>query len=234
MWALIASFVTILMLNCLNYIAMEIESPFGDEANDLPLEGLQCDFNARLVEMLHPLAQTVPDFKFEQEFHCQCSRAQLDVPDQPICRTQSGRRTLRTTKAKGMVRLTEIARDCEAKGVVRLTEIAGDYETKGMVKFSVISQDGEAIPLVPEAPSTGPGASPQHEPDDATVLDSKIEEATAVPTQVIDDTALFSALNAIDTASVGSLERHAEALRGNFDATMHMAEQTRETRRTTV
>jgi len=44
----------------LHLIALEIELPFGEDANDLPLEEMQMEMNVRLAVLLDPLTQTTP------------------------------------------------------------------------------------------------------------------------------------------------------------------------------
>lgn len=65
-WAGSLSFVTTFFMWSINFVAMEIEDPFGDDANDLPLLEMQAHFNARLVDLLHPLSQTAPPFDLSQ------------------------------------------------------------------------------------------------------------------------------------------------------------------------
>lgn len=48
---------------CLFYIALEIDQPFGEDDNDLPLRDMQRDFNRSLLSLMHPLAQKVPVYK---------------------------------------------------------------------------------------------------------------------------------------------------------------------------
>mmetsp|Transcript_25196 Transcript_25196/g.78475 ORF Transcript_25196/g.78475 Transcript_25196/m.78475 type:complete len:559 (+) Transcript_25196:79-1755(+) len=48
---------------CLIYIALEIDQPFGDDENDLPLKDMQKDFNQSLLRLMHPLAQKVPTWE---------------------------------------------------------------------------------------------------------------------------------------------------------------------------
>mmetsp|Transcript_43080 Transcript_43080/g.116157 ORF Transcript_43080/g.116157 Transcript_43080/m.116157 type:complete len:534 (-) Transcript_43080:179-1780(-) len=48
---------------CLIYIALEIDQPFGEDANDLPLRDMQKDFNQSLLTLMHPLAQKVPVYR---------------------------------------------------------------------------------------------------------------------------------------------------------------------------
>lgn len=60
----------------LNYIAGEIERPFGDDANDLPIDALQCEMNRDLKVLLDVNAQSPPSFSFDRERHEQLE----DVP----------------------------------------------------------------------------------------------------------------------------------------------------------
>eukprot|EP00929_Paragymnodinium_shiwhaense_P059175 TRINITY_DN29626_c0_g2_i1.p1 TRINITY_DN29626_c0_g2~~TRINITY_DN29626_c0_g2_i1.p1 ORF type:complete len:514 (+),score=122.50 TRINITY_DN29626_c0_g2_i1:137-1678(+) len=60
---------------CINYIAAEIEMPFGDNPNDLPVEELQLDFNSSLSRLMNPLVQSPPEFRFDKEMH---TEMQLD------------------------------------------------------------------------------------------------------------------------------------------------------------
>eukprot|EP00928_Gymnodinium_smaydae_P087803 TRINITY_DN71_c3_g1_i1.p1 TRINITY_DN71_c3_g1~~TRINITY_DN71_c3_g1_i1.p1 ORF type:complete len:525 (+),score=37.80 TRINITY_DN71_c3_g1_i1:58-1632(+) len=45
------------------YIALEIDQPFGGDANDLPVKMLQSDMNQSLLQLLEPMAQTVPSYR---------------------------------------------------------------------------------------------------------------------------------------------------------------------------
>jgi len=48
---------------CLIYIALEIDQPFGEDDNDLPLREMQRDFNNSLLRLMEPLAQKVPIYQ---------------------------------------------------------------------------------------------------------------------------------------------------------------------------
>eukprot|EP00929_Paragymnodinium_shiwhaense_P032519 TRINITY_DN18012_c0_g1_i1.p1 TRINITY_DN18012_c0_g1~~TRINITY_DN18012_c0_g1_i1.p1 ORF type:complete len:551 (+),score=139.59 TRINITY_DN18012_c0_g1_i1:178-1830(+) len=50
----------------INYIAAEVENPFGDDANDLPVGDMQACFNRSLLTLLHPLVQVPPLFAFRE------------------------------------------------------------------------------------------------------------------------------------------------------------------------
>eukprot|EP00971_Amphidinium_carterae_P167682 3322627-Amphidinium_carterae.1 len=49
-------------------IAQELENPYGDDTNDLPLREMQLDMNLSLMRLLHPCAQTPPKFDYKRNF----------------------------------------------------------------------------------------------------------------------------------------------------------------------
>lgn len=61
-WAAVLSFLNTFCLWSINYLAAELEVPYGDEPDDLPLYYLQADMNASLAGILHPLALRTPSF----------------------------------------------------------------------------------------------------------------------------------------------------------------------------
>jgi putative membrane protein len=50
-----------------NYIAVELENPYGDDPNDLPLVQMQEDLNQSLISLMKPYAFQPPDFNFVAE-----------------------------------------------------------------------------------------------------------------------------------------------------------------------
>jgi len=60
------TFATVLGVWSLNYISAEIEMPFGDDPNDLPVHAHQTRFNRKLTTLLNPLAQHPPEFNCEK------------------------------------------------------------------------------------------------------------------------------------------------------------------------
>mmetsp|Transcript_2044 Transcript_2044/g.5180 ORF Transcript_2044/g.5180 Transcript_2044/m.5180 type:complete len:645 (-) Transcript_2044:118-2052(-) len=63
-WAgIVTFFVTFAFWN-IHYIAQELENPFGDDANDLPLREMQVDMNRSLRQLLDRKAQIPPVFHF--------------------------------------------------------------------------------------------------------------------------------------------------------------------------
>merc|ERR1712232_1056244 len=56
--------------------------------------------------MLHPMAQSVPDFYFNPEIHKSCQRSFLSAPTGEHQNPRSNSHGKSSTKAKGMVRLS--------------------------------------------------------------------------------------------------------------------------------
>mmetsp|Transcript_52681 Transcript_52681/g.150153 ORF Transcript_52681/g.150153 Transcript_52681/m.150153 type:complete len:538 (+) Transcript_52681:103-1716(+) len=61
-WAGLVCFAVTEAFWCLLYIALEIDQPFGEDANDLPIREMQRDFNRSLLTLLEPLAQRPPGY----------------------------------------------------------------------------------------------------------------------------------------------------------------------------
>merc|ERR1719210_1495538 len=59
-WAGIMSFFVTAAFWSLIYIALEIDQPFGEDSNDLPMREMQQDFNRSLLQLLNPYAQSPP------------------------------------------------------------------------------------------------------------------------------------------------------------------------------
>merc|ERR1719424_1455202 len=79
LWAGILSFLIIMAYWSINYIALELEMPFGDDYNDLPCQDLQKDMNVTLIELMDPRAICPPKFVFVKEVHRQLIRKQMDM-----------------------------------------------------------------------------------------------------------------------------------------------------------
>jgi hypothetical protein len=77
--SVVISFMVVFSFWCINFIALELENPFGSDANDLPLEEMQSDFNDSLVELLNPKFMMPPKFDYSEEIHAHCQRVTVDV-----------------------------------------------------------------------------------------------------------------------------------------------------------
>jgi len=65
------SFTIIFFFWCVNYISLSLEMPYGDQANDLPLDQMQSDWNRSLSTLLSKTAQCPPRFTFDPDYHHQ-------------------------------------------------------------------------------------------------------------------------------------------------------------------
>jgi predicted membrane chloride channel (bestrophin family) len=81
-WGAAFTFISVLGYWATNYIACEIECPFGDDANDLPLESIQQDMNASLWILLEQQTQEVPPFTFDKNVHRKWSVQLVCDPEQ--------------------------------------------------------------------------------------------------------------------------------------------------------
>eukprot|EP00929_Paragymnodinium_shiwhaense_P089665 TRINITY_DN4980_c0_g4_i1.p1 TRINITY_DN4980_c0_g4~~TRINITY_DN4980_c0_g4_i1.p1 ORF type:complete len:555 (+),score=66.14 TRINITY_DN4980_c0_g4_i1:169-1833(+) len=61
--AFIGSFMSAFVFWTINYIAIEIERPYGEDANDLQLVDLSASMNCALVNLLQPGSQSIPHYK---------------------------------------------------------------------------------------------------------------------------------------------------------------------------
>lgn len=67
-WAGIIVFVVSTAYWTLFYIAQEIDQPFGDDSNDLPVADMQREFNAKLEYFCLPMASKVPNVKMDTDY----------------------------------------------------------------------------------------------------------------------------------------------------------------------
>jgi len=59
-WAAICTFITVFTFHSLNFIAIELEMPFGDDENDLPLDHFQAEMNRSILLLLHEMSDHLP------------------------------------------------------------------------------------------------------------------------------------------------------------------------------
>lgn len=64
--AALISFMVMMGFWSVNYIAVELEEPFGSDPNDLPLQDMQKDLNRSLIGLLHPLALMHPPYELTE------------------------------------------------------------------------------------------------------------------------------------------------------------------------
>eukprot|EP00933_Yihiella_yeosuensis_P026291 TRINITY_DN203_c2_g1_i1.p1 TRINITY_DN203_c2_g1~~TRINITY_DN203_c2_g1_i1.p1 ORF type:complete len:347 (+),score=51.17 TRINITY_DN203_c2_g1_i1:88-1128(+) len=61
-WIPVVCFCVTFCLWSVLFISFEMDNPFGDDNNDLPVKDMQKDFNRALLLLLHPSAQFVPSY----------------------------------------------------------------------------------------------------------------------------------------------------------------------------
>eukprot|EP00929_Paragymnodinium_shiwhaense_P001424 TRINITY_DN101660_c0_g1_i1.p1 TRINITY_DN101660_c0_g1~~TRINITY_DN101660_c0_g1_i1.p1 ORF type:complete len:562 (-),score=105.22 TRINITY_DN101660_c0_g1_i1:91-1776(-) len=67
-WAGIITFSVALAYWSINYIAVELEMPYGGDANDLPLPVMQQEMNRSLLVLMKRKAQHVPRFEYDKQY----------------------------------------------------------------------------------------------------------------------------------------------------------------------
>ncbi|CAJ1349757.1 unnamed protein product [Effrenium voratum] len=86
-WAAFMSFLVTGSFWCLMYIAIEIDQPFGADANDLPIKEMMRDYNRSLLSLLHSAAQKAPSFS-------SMPKSPMFVQSKEACLTFSARKRL--------------------------------------------------------------------------------------------------------------------------------------------
>ncbi|CAE8603029.1 unnamed protein product [Polarella glacialis] len=82
-WAGVMSFFVTISFWSLFYIALELDQPFGEDPNDLPIQKYQQEWNSSLLVLLLPGSQVVPTF-FDETTNCESSKPHGgDAPDTP-------------------------------------------------------------------------------------------------------------------------------------------------------
>jgi hypothetical protein len=83
--AMLASFLCQMCFWGVHYIALEMEGPYGGEANDLCLEEMQSDINRSLLAIAHPLALKTPTFVHDYDHPLATVSLDLDLELERVC-----------------------------------------------------------------------------------------------------------------------------------------------------
>jgi predicted membrane chloride channel (bestrophin family) len=86
-WASFVTFLVIFSIWSINYIATELEMPFGSDPNDLPLADMQKDLNLSLIGLFDERAKEPPSFQFNLTVHTELMRLDVDMDSslEPYC-----------------------------------------------------------------------------------------------------------------------------------------------------
>ncbi|CAE8714494.1 unnamed protein product [Polarella glacialis] len=89
-WAGAMSFFVAMSFWSLFYIALEIDQPFGEDANDLPIHKMQQEWNNSLLTLLLPCSQVVPTFEIRSIGESiQPQKETKEQPHSPVFRQHS-------------------------------------------------------------------------------------------------------------------------------------------------
>lgn len=139
-WAGALTFGGIFGFWAINYIAAEIEMPFGDDQNDLPISDMQLDFNRSLAVLLKPLSLAPPSFTATaEELEC------VDLPTQKCSIGLEPRHERCQSKLSGAIHSVE-------HGFFHAVHVAHDglEKVKGTLSHS---KSGHALAPSPTAPA---------------------------------------------------------------------------------
>jgi len=78
-WAVLFSFSSIFTLWCIHFNALDLEFPFGNRVNDLPMNEMQQDWNNSISTLLDKRATRPPKFEYEPMVHNQLLIAMSDA-----------------------------------------------------------------------------------------------------------------------------------------------------------
>lgn len=67
LWGVVFAFIQVFTMWALNFIAVELENPYGHDANDIDGRGMQDEFNQQLLMLVHPDARRVPTLVSDAE-----------------------------------------------------------------------------------------------------------------------------------------------------------------------
>eukprot|EP00930_Biecheleria_cincta_P043756 TRINITY_DN30033_c0_g1_i1.p1 TRINITY_DN30033_c0_g1~~TRINITY_DN30033_c0_g1_i1.p1 ORF type:complete len:132 (-),score=19.29 TRINITY_DN30033_c0_g1_i1:224-619(-) len=94
------AFVIILAFWSIHFIAIELEQPYGDDPNDLPLHDMMTDLNQSLSGLLKPIALSPPIYEFDPERDCSLERSRTDFRTHLANQKKKGKGRRRKTESK--------------------------------------------------------------------------------------------------------------------------------------
>jgi len=106
-WAVLLAFVSIFVLWCIHFNALDLEFPFGEKSVDLPMDEFQTEWNKSVKALLDIRATKPPAFDFDPNVHCDIrmvmsgESADLCPPEDLKSRQESQSTMRKRTPAKG-------------------------------------------------------------------------------------------------------------------------------------
>jgi predicted membrane chloride channel (bestrophin family) len=80
-WAVLFSFFSIFVLWCIHFNALDLEFPFGDRVNDLPMHEMQQEWNKSIYTLLDRRATRPPHFGYDADVHDELYMVMSDASD---------------------------------------------------------------------------------------------------------------------------------------------------------
>lgn len=170
-WAGIISFLVVFSYWAVYYMALEMEMPFGDDLNDLPLHEMQRDMNKSLMALLDKEAQEVPKFYYSGDQHDRLETLLIDF-DSTLC---PGIPSLGS--AKGDFQRTSSQKRYSAFPGMQISNGVGNSHSTARVEAAWVNdprgavEDGGLGPCpelrIEEQEETGSGVSGHMDPDES-------------------------------------------------------------------
>lgn len=155
--AAVLTFLVSFFLWCINFIALQLEQPFGCDDNDLPMDQMQRDWNKSLGTLLTKRGQTPPNFTFDGPFHRKLEIILSNGEPAPKARLSmpmSIPRTLSVAKS-----MSSLSVEQKTNGAVSIK-----LSTKLHSKRAANTRASSSPPILKGPPTlTGTAASPQEQ-----------------------------------------------------------------------
>jgi len=170
-WAGLLCFLIIMAYWSINFIAVELEMPFGDDANDLPIYEMQRDLNLSLKSLLDPQASHGVKFRYVPVLHTRMtmkvhhldSDLSIQVSRPSVALRNEG---IIVDPASSMEELAVDPRDsrCKNDDAIRLDDVALSQKADGLQNGThsdsqaqtIHSHSTCGIPLASSAASSSP------------------------------------------------------------------------------
>eukprot|EP00931_Biecheleriopsis_adriatica_P050556 TRINITY_DN29277_c0_g1_i1.p1 TRINITY_DN29277_c0_g1~~TRINITY_DN29277_c0_g1_i1.p1 ORF type:complete len:491 (+),score=71.48 TRINITY_DN29277_c0_g1_i1:62-1534(+) len=202
------TFASLFGMFSVNFIAIELENPFGNDANDLPLEHFQEEMNLCLLMLLHPNTDLVANVGSE----CQYDFNQLtDIMRGDFSSQQTARRLWNSVNpSRATIAVKGVGAFDRAD---EIEEVNGGVGEREEVSTST-STPGSKLPEAEAADLKGPSQAAEKQA-------SKISKE-ALP-QLVKSISDFSECLHLWTSMMQTMQDEANAVANNFDRVIHSA-----------
>jgi len=171
-WAVLLSFFSIFVLWCIHFNALDLEFPFGNRCNDLPMNEMQQDWNKSVITLLDKRATRPPMFQYDPLIHDQIDVVMSDLSELYVPKMapplDKGVAVIKVSdkKIQGRPRLEKKTSSlCPSQDSALLERASATFATFSMERLGtvLISPRHSDLPLSP--PSSNPFESPRRSSD---------------------------------------------------------------------